>query len=93
MDIPWRTISQVKEADKIFDTVQVGDEVAITQYEDEFWWLGTVTNIEFVKGGRDDRFQERKVITVKCFEPIERTRPFYADCVEQIAFKENHVAI
>ena len=45
-------------------------------------------NVYYVEGGRDDRFQKRKVIDVKCFEPIERTRPFYADCVEDIAFKE-----
>ena len=90
MNIPWRTISQVKEADKIFDNVYVGDEVAITKHEEDFWWLGTVTKMEMVEGSRDDRFQQRKVITVKCFEPIERTRPFYADCVEQIAFKETN---
>ena len=88
MDIPWRTISQVKEADNIFNGIQIGDELAITQYEEDFWWLGTVTDIEMVDGSRDDRFQKRKVITMKCFEPIERTRPFYGDCVEDIAFKE-----
>lgn len=85
-ETPWRLISQVN-SNTIFDKVKVGDEVAISQEDEDGWWLGIVLEIGHY-AGRSTRFQERPVLTVDCYSPVKRVRVFYEECVDQILFKD-----
>lgn len=86
MDSTWRTISQVNN-NKIFDNVKIGDEVAIMQHADDYWWVGKVVGFD-TYAGRGTRFQERPVLDVDCIEPIKRRRIFYEEAVSEILFKD-----
>lgn len=82
----WRTISEVN-SNTIFDKVNVGDDVAILQRGQDFWWLGKVLEIN-TYADRETRFQERPTLLVECFDPTIRTCIFYEECVEEILFKD-----
>lgn len=82
----WRTISEVN-INTIFNKVNIGDEVAILQSGQDFWWLGKVLEINS-HSDRDTRFQKRPTLLVECFDPVLRTRTFYEECVEEILFKD-----
>lgn len=82
----WRTISEVN-SNTIFDKVNIGDDVAILQSGQDFWWLGKVVEIKSYSD-RNTRFQERPTLLVECFDPVIRTCIFYEECVEEILFKD-----
>lgn len=86
MEYPWRTIHQVT-SNPIFSKVKIGDEVAILQHEEDFWWIGKVVGIN-TYAGRSNRYQERPVLSVACTEPVVRQRCFYEDAVSEILFKD-----